>query len=134
MFSNKSFLLISFSTVDEYNQFLVLSDNVLSRFKSSNVICTGLYDVSNDKQLNFAKELLANGFIEATDENIERYFKSFFIKNYSIDSVQYMDSDFKMIDSKDILDNKQDEFDYTEDEFVGYGCNLEIGNKETKTL
>ena len=51
-----------------------------------------------------------------------------------IDSVQYMDSDFKMIDSKDILDNKQDEFDYTEDEFVGYGRNLEIGNKETKTL
>ena len=84
----------------------------------------GFFVVQDDAEIEFAKELLKNGFVEASPENLEKYLKPFYAMSVKMENVGQIDENFSKIDITDVLDNHQEEFDYTEEEFSDWGMNL----------
>ena len=112
-----------------YRQFFTVPNNIISRYLNTRPEI-GFYIVNDSEEVIFAKELMKNGFIEATDENLKKYLKPFFSMKFDIEGLSKVDKEFLKIDIIDIIDNKQDEWDYTEEEFNNWGMNLSIINKK----
>lgn len=106
-----------------YRQFFTLPFNVVARYLSHSPF-PGFFIYQDEGQIKFAKELLRNGFIEANLENMERYLKPFCYSCIPVDSITKVEKKFKELDIFEILEKKQTDFDYTEDEFIQWGFNL----------
>ena len=89
--------------------------------------------VQDEKEIEFAKELLKNGYIEATKDNLEKYFKPFFATRKKLYELDTFDEEFSKIDVIDLIENHQSEFDYSEDEFINWGMNLDL-NLDSKKI
>jgi hypothetical protein len=73
----------------------------------------------------FAKELLENGFVELTDDNLYNYAYGFIMS--STDGEKLARNRKELLDInriKYILNNSQEEFDYTKEEFEDHGLNV----------
>lgn len=116
-----------------YRQFFTIPWNVIARYLSSSPFA-GFYVVQDNVKIEFAKELLKNGFIEASLENLEKYLKPFFSGSIPIDKVSTIDEEFSKLDIIDILENKQEEFDYSEEEFYEWGLNLNLPQAQERNL
>lgn len=108
-----------------YRQFFTLPFNVVTRYFSGTPH-PGFFIDANEDEIKFAKELLENGFVEATKENIEKYCKPFFATNFKMKDVKNIDKEFSKLDILNILENKTEKFDYDEEEFANGGYNLSI--------
>lgn len=112
-----------------YRQFFTIPDNVVSRYLSNDCSPEAAFFINQDsKNVEFSKELLRNGFIEATNENLKMYLKPFYATKLSIDKIDKLDEEFAKLDIDDIINNRQEEFDYTYEEFCQWGLNLDINN------
>jgi hypothetical protein len=116
-----------------YRQFFTLPFNVVARYLSGSP-SVGFFTSLGQEQIEFAKELLKNGFVEASLENMIKYIKTFFYSSMSADNIHEMDRMFDEIDIFNILENKQEEFDYTEEEFIEWGFNLDFVVSKNKSL
>lgn len=116
-----------------YRQFFTLPFNVVSRYLG-NPPSVGFFTSLNQEQIDFSKELLKNGFVEASLENMNKYLKPFFYSSVSADNIHEMDKKFGEVDIFDILENKQEEFDYTEEEFFEWGMNLNFITQKSKKI
>lgn len=116
-----------------YRQFFTLPFNVTARYLSHSP-SIGFFINHDEEQIKFAKELLKNGFIEASIENIEKYLKPFFYSSTSADNIHKVEEKFNNINIVETIENKQEEFDYEEEEFIEWGFNLEILPQKNKTL
>ncbi len=110
-----------------YRQFFMLTYNLLSRYIKSHPE-PGFFVVLDSEEISFATELLKNGFMEATPRNLKLYFKPFYSVNYKIEDTHRIDKDFSKVDIIDILENKQTDFDYTEEEFLKWGLKVSVNN------
>lgn len=115
-----------------YRQFFTLPFNVVSRYISSHPEI-GFVVTQSDEEKAFAKELLRKGFVEATDENLEMYLKPFYASSVSFDKIDQIDQNFSQMKLVETLEDKQEEFDYSEEEFMEWGMNLSF-NQESKKL
>lgn len=125
---NKRFLLDC-----TYRQFFTLPFNVAARYLSHSP-SVGFFVSQDEEQIKFAKELLKNGFVYASSENIEKYLKPFFYACTSVDNIYDIDKKFDDANVSEVIENKQEEFDYEENEFIEWGFNLEIGTSKSKTI
>ena len=121
-----------------YRQFFTIPFNVVTRYKSAllryineepsrKVLSTphpGFFIVDDVEESNFAKELLQNGFVEASIDNLKKYLKPFYSMSYDYNETNRIDKSFSQVDILDILENRQTTFDYTEEEFLKAGFNL----------
>ncbi len=114
-----------------YNQFFDIQNNCISRY-IKNSPGPGFFIIQDEKKIEFAKELLKNGFVEANMKNLENYLKPFYAMSFSKEEICQIDEKFSEIDIRDLLENHQIEFDYTEDEFIEWNMNLEIDLKSKK--
>lgn len=116
-----------------YRQFFTVPFNVAARYLSHSP-SVGFFVSQDKEQVLFAKELLENGFVEASLENMEKYLKPFFSSSISLDNISEIDKKFNEINIFEVLDKKQTEFDYTEEEFVQWGFNLSFPEERKKRL
>lgn len=116
-----------------YRQFFTLPFNSFSRYISSTPD-VAFYIKQDPKMIEFAKQLLKNGFIEATPENLENYLKPFFMKDYQFEDIMLAEKEFEEIDLLDAIQNRQVEFDYEEAEFDNWGCNLKLKPQENTMI
>lgn len=116
-----------------YRQFFTLPFNVTARYLS-NSPSVGFFVSFEEEQIKFARELLKNGFVEANLENIEKYFKPFFYGSTKADNIFNVNERFSEINFIETIENKQEEFDYDEEEFVEWGLNLDFLSQKNKTL
>ena len=116
-----------------YRQFFTLPFNVVARYLSGSP-SAGFFVTQNDEQIEFAKELLKNGFVEASLENMKKYIRPFFYSSTLVDNIYDMEQKFNEIDIFEILEKKQEEFDYTEEEFFEWGMNLNLVASKNKSL
>ena len=107
-----------------YNQFFGIQNNVVSRYINDK-LDAGFFVAQDEEKIEFAKELLKNGFVEASLSNLEKYLKPFYAMSLSKEEIGQIDTKFSKIDIIDLLENHQREFDYTEEEFVDWGMNLD---------
>jgi len=118
-----------------YRQFFTMQYNVIARYLHSNPDpAAGFFIVQNRDLIEFAKKLLKDGFVEADLENLNKYIKPFFSRSISINDISKIDEKFNELDIIDILENKQEEFDYTEEEFDAWGCNLNFPQIKGRNL
>ena len=108
-----------------YRQFFDVNHNVVTRYIDDRP-SVGYFVSKNPEEIQFAKELLQNGFVEANFKNLEHYLKPFFSSIIPISKIDKIDEEFKKINIEDIIKNHQSEFDYDEDDFKKWGFNLEI--------
>lgn len=114
-----------------YRQFFTLPYNCVARFINSEPDI-GFY-IENDLSLKeFAIELMKKGFVEANDENLEKYLKPFFARYFEVKNISKLDEEFNKLNIIEILENNQEEFDYTEQEFIDWGLNLKIPGNDRK--
>lgn len=125
---NKRFLLDC-----TYRQFFTIPWNVIARYLNS-VPFAGFYVLQNEEEIEFAKELLKNGFIEANMGNLEKYLKPFFAGSIPIEEISTLDEEFRKLDIIDILENKQEDFDWSEEEFQDLDLNLKVPGMIEKNL
>ena len=116
-----------------YRQFFTLPFNVAARYLSHSP-SVGFFVSLDEKQIEFAKELLKNGFVEASEENMEKYFKPFFYGATKVDGILSVDKRIDEINFTEEIERKQEEFDYTEEEFVEWGLNLDFSSQKNKVL
>ena len=114
-----------------YRQFFTIPLNVVSRY----FICppfAGFYVCQDEELIEFSKELLKNGFVEANLENMQKYLKPFFARSLLIEDFNKLDEKFSQIDINEILLQRQTEFDYTEEDFEKWGLNTKftLGGKK----
>jgi len=110
-----------------YRQFFDIKSNVVSRYIGGNSPRAGFFVIQDDAEIEFAKELLKNGFVEASPENLEKYLKPFYSMSVNMENLGQIDENFSKLDIADVLDNHQEEFDdYTEEEFSDWGMNLDF--------
>ena len=117
-----------------YSQFLHLSKSVENTYniKKGRIPLPGYFINKDEKVKETIKELITNGYIEATKENLNDYMYGFFVREFPITELNFAKEKLSEIDILDIINNNQEEFDYTEDEFKDWGFNLEIENNYHK--
>lgn len=117
-----------------YRQFFIISQNVVSRYLYSihSSPDAGFFINKTEDDIEFAKELLKNGFIEATDENLEKYLKPFFSSFVDINEINKIDERFSELNIIDILENKQVKFDDDEDGLISGGYNIDFPQSKNK--
>lgn len=111
-----------------YRQFFTLPFNVVSRYIHTKPDI-GLIINTDSEETKFAKELLQNGFVEATKENLEKYIKPFVLSKMPYSKILQREEEIKDLDIFKILEENQEEFDYDEEEFIDWGCNLKLPTK-----
>ena len=110
-----------------YRQFFQIHQNVISRYlKSESTPNIGLFINFDESNKDFAIELLKNGFVEATDENIKHYFKPFTYKNLDLHHTDKVDQEYEKLDIIDIIENRQREFDWEAEDAIQSGYNLNL--------
>ena len=114
-----------------YRQFFEIKENIVSRYINSHPT-VGFFVKNDSDEINFSKELLKNGFVEATEENLKKYFKPFVMQLLSLDKTDSIDEVMANIDLIDVLENHQQDYDYDEEEFINWGLNLSIDGNMTK--
>ena len=114
-----------------YRQFFTTDFNVIGRYMDSTAE-PGFFVVQDEEEISFAKELLKNGYIEATQDNLKKYLKPFFATRKKLYELDNFDQEFSEIDVIDLIENKQSEFDYSEDEFKDWGMNLDLNLDSNK--
>ncbi len=112
-----------------YRQFFTIPHNVVARYLNGTPEI-GFFIAQDKVETEFAKKLLMDGFVEANEENLVKYLKPFYAMTLDINELTKLDKKFAMIDIISMLDNQQENFDYTEEEFLDWGMNLEINNYE----
>ena len=120
---NKSFLIDC-----TYRQFFTLPNNTIGHFQNNSSPQQGFFISLDTNETTFAKQLLKNGFCEATPENLERYLKPFFATNIPINKLDKLDESFSKLDIKNIIENHQEYYDFDEKEFIDWGLNLDFPN------
>lgn len=114
-----------------YRQFFTIPYNVVSRYLGSSLEI-GFFINQNKDEIEFAKELLKNGFVEANLDNLKNYLKPFFYTSIPYEDISKVDECFSRLDIIDVIENKQDEFGCTEEEFLYWGLNLQILHDKEK--
>lgn len=123
---NKRFLLDC-----TYRQVFTVPFNISSRYLNSSPNA-GFFIHQDEKLTEFSKELLKNGFVEASLENLEKYLKPFFAGSVPLEVISKVDEKFSQLDLIDVIENKQGEFDYEEEEFIKCNCNLSLHSGRKK--
>lgn len=116
-----------------YRQFFTVEFNSFSRYINS-APDIGFFIKEDKEKIEFAKELLKNGFIELTQENLEHYLKPFFMRDYQLENIEQAEEDFAKVDLLDAIQNRQVEFDYEASEFDNWGCNLKLSSMENSKI
>lgn len=116
-----------------YRQFFTLPYNVAARYLSHSPF-VGFFVSQDEEQIEFSKQLLKNGFVVASLENMEKYLKPFVYGSSHIDNIYNVEEKFNDVDIFETLDRKQEEFDYDEEEFVSWGLNLDLVLQKNRTL
>lgn len=116
-----------------YRQFFTLPFNIAARYLLDSP-SAGFFISQNEEQINFARELLKNGFVEASLENVEKYLKPFFYSSVPIGNIEKVDEKFNEIDIIETIEKRQEEFDYDEEEFIGWGFNIDFLPSKHKSL
>lgn len=112
-----------------YRQFFTIPYNNVSRYFYNDKPFPGYFISSDQEYIKFSRELLKNGFVEASYSNIEKYLQPFFANSISFDKAEFIDQEFrKKINIFDVLNNIQTEFDYLPEEFKEWGYNLEFNS------
>ena len=110
-----------------YRQFFRIHENVISKYlKSNSKPNIGLFINLDEDDKNFAIELLKNGFVEATDDNIKHYFKPFAFSDLELYSTDTINQVYQELDMLDAIENKQIEFDWDIESAKEYGYNLDL--------
>lgn len=103
-----------------YSQFFKISDCVPNNVVK---VAPGFY-MKNEKE-EFSRKLLEDGFVEATEDNLKDYWYGFYMS--SIDKEKYSNMDILKV-----INEKNEEYDFDEEEFTNLGYNLDINNKNKK--
>lgn len=116
-----------------YRQFFTLPDNVVSRYLN-NYPLVGFFSSLDEKYTRFSKELLKNGFVEVTNENIKNYLNPFLYSCISPENIEVASKKINDDEIVDILERKQVKFDFTKEEFENSGCNLDFISQKGKKM
>lgn len=108
-----------------YRQFFSIPENVVARYLNTTPEVGFFVNMQQD-EIEFAKELLKNGFVEADLENLKKYLKPFFSTSIKKEEISKIDEEFSKIDIINLLENKQVEFDFSEEEFFDKDYNLDL--------
>lgn len=120
----RQFFTIPFNVVSRYKKFLLKYTDKVPNRKTLSTPHPGFFIVDDVEESNFARELLQNGFVEASMENLKKYFKPFYSMLYDYYETSRIDEDFSQVDFLDIIENRQTTFDWTEEKFLASGYNL----------
>jgi len=116
-----------------YRQFFLVDDNVIAQYEPTDhhyAPLPGFFVMQDESNIEFAKEVLKNGFFELTEENIKYYFKPFFSFKYDLKDLDKIDEDFTKLDMINIINSEQEDFEYSKEEFDEWGMNLSLPNQE----
>ena len=111
-----------------YSQFFLLNRCVKNRYLIGTTPGCGYFVKDNEYCINEVKELLENGYIEATEDNLKKIFYGIYLSSVPEEKVEEAKSEYQKINILETLFNKQELFDYEEEEFRVWGNNLEIEN------
>ena len=99
-----------------YSQFFTLDYNV----KNWDEPRAGYYMIQNKDTKDFAEDLLDKGYVECTEENLNKYAYGFCL------------AEKKELPDTNIIFNEEDPTDYSKEEFDNRGYNLEIEHNKKK--
>ena len=100
-----------------------------SRFQGQISPAPGYFMIQSDKGKSLATELLRDGYISLTEENAKIYGDSFVASTYGLNKIHLLKGKFDTTKGRDyIVDilSKQEDFDYTLEEFNSLGVNLKF--------
>ena len=76
----------------------------------------------------FVSNMITYGFCEATEKNLKKYFYGMYLSGFEKGNVEEAKLTFNNINISNIVNNVQESFDYSEEEFKEWGYNLDIVN------
>jgi len=116
-----------------YSQFFILSKCVENNYSKDGRKPEAGYFIRNNKEFEeLSKLIISNGFVEATEENLKKYAYGLYMSTIPKEQIQYRNNDLKDINISNIINNVTGDFDYDEEEFISWGCNLSIDNNLLK--
>ena len=110
-----------------YRQFFTIEANVVTRYLVHRP-SVGYFVSKDEEEIKFAQELLQNGFVKVEGDVLKKYIKPFLGKNLPISKVEKIAEELEKIDFENILENKQEKLDYTEEQLEKYNLVLPINN------
>lgn len=121
-----------------YSQFFLLKDCVEGKYLNAidpNALAApsaGYFMNMNDDLRTFAKTMLEDGYCEMTDDNLKKYAFGLYMQAVKLDEFKEKMNSFNTIDFKKIMNSSYSEADYDEEEFIGWGYNLQINAPSQK--
>lgn len=114
-----------------YRQFFTIPFNVASRYLSAKP-SIGFFIHENENLTLFAKKLLKSGFVEANQEELEKYLIPFAVSQVPFENIQQTEDKFRNLDLLKLIEEIQEQFDYDEQEFIDKNFNLELSSAKKK--
>lgn len=114
-----------------YSQFYILYNCVEGMYNDINgrVPDAGYYIRDDISKKEFVSEVITNGYFEFNLDNMRKYALGLCMNVTPRDKQSELVDNFEKIDFVNIINNVQSKFDYDEEEFLGWGLNLEIDKK-----
>lgn len=110
-----------------YSQFFHL-DNCVENvyYKDGRTPGPGYFVKDNKDLAETASTILKYGFIEATEDNLKKYFYGFFMDGIRKEDLDERKLKLNMTNISEVINSVQEDYDYTEEEFNDWGFNLNI--------
>lgn len=105
---------------------------VAEDFKGEIAPSAGYFMTQTEEENNMARALLKNGFVELTSENAKSYCNGFALSSIGLNSSEYEIKKVKNTTGSDYINsinNNVQEHDYDREDFINFGCNIFLPNK-----